>query len=146
MKSTAPPAPCRPFAVGAGLAGGTAAAFIRATKSSWPWLPILAVGAAADGEAPYIARDVLGLVRRPLQAGRGNDAFGHRQSTLGVMTWGQAFLRRRTKSGRRRLFRLWLEKERPELLHALLKLTPEAFDRIIEGALASATAEAAARN
>ena len=48
------------------------------------------------------------------------------------MTWGRAFLRCRTKSGRRRLFRLWLEEERPELLHALLKLTLEAIDRIID--------------
>ena len=62
------------------------------------------------------------------------------------MTWGQSFLRCRTKSERRKLFRLWVEEERRELLPMLRLLKPEEIDCIIEGTIARRAAEAAARN
>ena len=62
------------------------------------------------------------------------------------MTWGQSFLRCRTKSERHKLFRLWVEEEHPELLPVLPLLQPEEIDCIIEGTIARRAAEAAARN
>ena len=62
------------------------------------------------------------------------------------MTWGQSFLRCRTKSARRTLFRQWVEEEHPELQSLLRLLKPEEIDRIIEDTIKRRTAEAAARN
>ena len=62
------------------------------------------------------------------------------------MTWGQSFLRCRTKRERHKLFRLWVEEEHPELQPLLAVLKPEEIDRVIEGTVTRCAAEAVARN